>query len=406
MADVPLRAELPRGVLRRAIPTLGFTQMTAWGTTYYLPAVFREQFSAELGLSTPTVFAGVAVMLIASALAAWPAGRLMDRHGAGRLMPIGSACLALGLSLLASASGVVLYMAAWFCFGIGMTLCMGNAAFAALAQIAGQEARRAIVLLMLMGGMASTVFWPLALWLEGLFGWRGTCLVFAAAHAFVCLPLHALILAGATSRERRRDLVGDEQDGLIPPERRLLAGGLIAFAFASGGSVSWGLDLHLIAILGDFGLGIGAAVTLAALKGPATLLARLTDVLAGPRLSPMTSVLVASAFTTTSLALALIFGAGAAAATIFVVLFSFGTGLTAVARATLPLHLLGSRGYATTMGKLALPTQAMFAVSPMTFGLLLEKIGTPGAIAIGLAGSLVSLAALLALARLAPRAAR
>ncbi len=406
MADVPLKAELPRGVLRRAIPTLGLTNMTAWGSTYYLPAVFRDQFASDLGLSTPTIFAGVAVMLIASALTAWPAGQLMDRHGAGRLMPIGSACLALGLTLLASASGVIFYMAAWFAFGIGMTLCMGNAAFAALAQIAGQEARRAIVLLMLMGGMASTVFWPLSLWLNGLVGWRGTCLIFAAAHAFVCLPLHALILAGATSRERRRDLVGEDQEGLIAPERRLLAGGLIAFAFASGGSVSWGLDLHLIAVLGDFGLGLGAAVTLAALKGPATLMARLTDVLAGPRLPPMRSVLLASAFTVVSLACALAFGNGYAAATLFVVLFSFGTGLTAVARATLPLHLLGSKGYATTMGKLALPTQAMFAISPMTFGLLLEKIGTSGAIAIGLTGSLVSLAALLVLARFVPKTAR
>ncbi len=80
--------------------------------------------------------------------------------------------------------------------------------------------------------------------------------------------------------------------------------------------MSWGLDLHLIAILGDFGLGIGAAVALAALKGPATLLARLADVLAGPRLSPMTSVLAASAFTVASLACALLFGQGAAAATL------------------------------------------------------------------------------------------
>ncbi len=61
-------------MLRRAIPTLGFTQMVAWGTTYYLPAVFRDQFVRDLGLSAPTVFAGVAMMLVASSLAAWPAG--------------------------------------------------------------------------------------------------------------------------------------------------------------------------------------------------------------------------------------------------------------------------------------------------------------------------------------------
>ncbi len=146
----------------------------------------------------------------------------MDRHGAGRLMPVGSACLALGLMLLASASGVVLYMAAWFAFGIGMTLCMGNAAFAALAQIAGQDARRAIVLLMLMGGMASTVFWPLALWLEALVGWRETCLIFAAATpSSACRCMRSCGGSdepGTAARSRRR-----RAGGVIPPERRLLA---------------------------------------------------------------------------------------------------------------------------------------------------------------------------------------
>ncbi len=392
-------------MLRRAIPTLGFTQMVAWGTTYYLPAVFRDQFVRDLGLSAPTVFAGVAMMLVASSLAAWPAGRLMDRHGAGRMLPIGSACLALGLSVLSAATGVVTYMLAWFCFGIGMTLCMGNAAFAALTQIAGHEARRAIVLLMLFGGMASTVFWPLGLWLEGIMGWRGACLVFAAMHVLFCLPLHALVIAGATSRERRRDLDAHEQDGLVAPEHRLLAGGLIALAFASGGFVSWGLELHLITVLGDFGLGIGAAVALAAIKGPATLAARLTDVVFGPRITPMASVIWSTVLVVFSILSALVFDRGIVAAAIFVSMLSFGTGLIAVARATLPLQLLGSRGYATTMGKLAMPTQAIFAISPTAFGLLMERIGTPGVLGIGLAGIMISLGALLMLARLVPKAA-
>ncbi len=57
------------------------------------------------------------------------------------------------------------------------------------------------------------------------------------------------------------------------------------------------------------------------------------------------------------------------------------------------------------MGKLAMPTQAIFAISPTAFGLLMERIGTPGVLGIGLAGILVSLGALLMLARLVPKAA-
>jgi MFS family permease len=401
MTDIALDARTTTNVLRRVIPTLAFTQMTAWGTTYYLPAIFRQHFATELGLSAPVIFSGVAVMLMVSALIAWPAGRLMDRHGAGRLMPLGSAFLALGLMLLAVSVDQTTYLAAWVAFGFGMALCMGNASHAALAQIAGQGARRAIVLLMLFGGMASTVFWPLTLWLESRLGWRGTCLLYAAVHLCACLPLYALVLAAGTRREARRDLVADIHEGRIPPARRALAAGLITIAFACSGFVSWGLDLHLIAILGDFGLGAATAVSVAAIKGPATLLARGSDVVAGPRISPLGSAMVAILATALSLALVLMSSTGLGAAITFIALYSFGTGLMAVARATLPLVLLGSKGYATTMGKLALPTQTVYAVAPMVFGALLDHLGSRGVISIGLIGSCLALTALLALNRLA-----
>jgi len=401
MTDIPLRSPTTAAALRRAIPTLGFTQMTAWGSTYYLPAIFRDRFAADLGLSAPFIFSGVAVMLFVAALAAWPAGRLMDRHGAGRLMPIGSACLALGLCILSAAGGAASYAAAWACFGIGMALCMANAAFSALAQIAGQEARRAIVLLMLFGGMASTVFWPLTLWLETQLGWRGTCLFYAGMHAGICLPLHALVMAAGTRPEARRDLTDAIRDGRIGPARRGLAAVLIMIVFASSGFVSWGLDLHLIAILQEFGLGATLAVTVAAIKGPATLLARGSDVVVGSRVTPLGSAIVAMTITPISLAVVLASGRGLAAAIVFIALYSFGTGLMAVARATLPLVLLGSKDYATMIGKLTMPTQVIYAVSPMVFGLLIEEFGSNKVLWIALCASSIGLAALIGLARLA-----
>lgn len=88
----------------RPVMAIGVTQMIAWGTTYYLPAVFVEEFRRDLGLSAPTIFSGVAITLIAAALLAWPVGRLMDRVGAGRLMPAGSAALAAGLAVLGLAT--------------------------------------------------------------------------------------------------------------------------------------------------------------------------------------------------------------------------------------------------------------------------------------------------------------
>jgi MFS family permease len=399
MVDAALPAR-PGSALRRAIPALGVTQIIAWGTVYYPPAVLKQQLAADLGIGDTAIFAGVAVTLIVAALIAWPVGRLMDRNGAGRLMPAGSLVLALGLIVLGSSTGWKMYFLAWVIFGFGMALAMSNATFSALTQMAGQGARRAIIVIMLFGGMASTIFWPLTQWLEPQLGWRNTCFVFAAIHVLICAPLHAVFVAGGTAAGMRQDLRQDETPGAVAPEKRRTTAALIALAVSGNGFVSWGLDLHLITVFTEFGLTAALAVWIAALKGPATLMARGTDFLLAGRITPMGSALAGGVLIPAGLACALVFGQGLAAAVVFIMVYSFGAGLMTVARATLPLALLGSQGYAVTIGRLTLPTQIVYAVSPMTFSLLIERLGTSGALSLAFGASLCSLGALMVLARL------
>ena len=374
--------------------------MIAWGTTYYIPAVLKSRFASDLGLTDASIFAGVALTLIVAALLAWPAGQWMERAGAGRLMPLGSAVLALGLIVLSLASGLWSYLASWAIFGIGMALCMSNAAFSALTQMAGQRARRSIVIVMLFGGLASTLFWPLTLGLESALGWRNTCLIYAALHLVVCLPLHRVFLARGTQAAYRVDMKGDASTGKIAPHRRRLAAGLIGLAMASSGFVSWGLDLHLISIITDFGLPTALAVTLAAMKGPAVLLARGVDLGVAKRITPLQSALVAGLMIPFSLAMAIAFGSGLGGAVLFVVLHGFGTGLMTVARATLPLALLGAEGYASTLGRMTLPTQCVYALSPLSFSLLIDRFGVAASLQIAMLASLICLVCLIVLSRL------
>ena len=51
-------------------------------------------------------------------------------------------------------------------------------------------------MLAIVGGLASTVFWPVSEALETFFGWRGVLLVYAAFHLLVCAPVHLLMLPG------------------------------------------------------------------------------------------------------------------------------------------------------------------------------------------------------------------
>jgi MFS family permease len=389
-----------KGGMAGLVVVLGTTQMIGWGTTYYLPGILGQAMARDLGLSSAQVFSGIAITLIAAALLAWPMGRMMDRNGAGRTMPAGSLVLALGLLVLGNAEGFSSYALAWLILGVGMALAMSNAALSAMAQAAGQQARRGIVMVMLFGGMAATVFWPLTLWLDGMVGWRMCCFVYAGAHMAICAPLHAVFLAQATSAERRRDSDADVEQGTVPASRRRLAAALIVVAVGLNGIVSWGLDLHLIRILQDFGLSAVAAVAVAALKGPATLLARGLEIVAPRRITPLGSAIAAGILMPFGLILPLTSASGLISAVVFISVYSFGTGLMTVARATLPLTLLGAQGYAPTIGLLTLPTQVCFAVSPMVFGWLLDAGGLTLTLSISLGGSLMACAALLALSRL------
>jgi predicted MFS family arabinose efflux permease len=393
--DVTAAEAIPerRRAARPAVVALGVTQMIAWGTTYYLPGVFSAELQRDLGLSQAAVFSGIAIMLITSAVLSWPAGVLMDRNGAGRSMPAGSLFLALGLLVLSMAQGLWTYAAAWMLFGCGMSLAMSNAMLSAMAQIEGQNARRGMVIVMLFGGLAATLFWPLSLWLETVVGWRGACVVFAGLHLLICAPLHAVVLARATAADRRQDRSSDEPGGLVPPDRRRLAAVLLLIAVGGNGFVSWGLDLHLIAILKQFGLTTAVAVAVAAWKGPATLIARGIDIFLAGRVTPINGAVAAGLLMPAGLAIALAWTGGLAAGVLFITVYSFGAGLMTVVRAALPLTLLGAQGYAVTMGRLALPTQIIFALSPMTYGLFLERFGLTTTLWISMAASLSACAA-------------
>ena len=82
------------------------------------------------------------------------------------------------------------YLLCWAAMGIASTLALSTPSSIALAQLAGPGARRAIGMLAIIGGFASTVFWPLSGALDLAVGWRGTLLVYAAIHLLACAPIH------------------------------------------------------------------------------------------------------------------------------------------------------------------------------------------------------------------------
>jgi hypothetical protein len=101
------------------------------------------------------------------------------------------------LSLLAWSQARELWQlyAVFVPLGVAMALTLYEPAFAILASwFARRSPRRALTVLTLFGGLASTVFTPLATWLLDIQGWRGALVTLALIVLFLAALPHAVFL--------------------------------------------------------------------------------------------------------------------------------------------------------------------------------------------------------------------
>src|SRR5918993_2021516 len=82
---------------RVVITTLGLTQIFAWGTSYYLPAVLAKPIATDTGWPLSLVVGGVSLGLLVAGLVSPRVERVIDRHGGRPVLGASSATLAVGL---------------------------------------------------------------------------------------------------------------------------------------------------------------------------------------------------------------------------------------------------------------------------------------------------------------------
>ncbi|HEV7252068.1 MAG TPA: MFS transporter [Mesorhizobium sp.] len=356
-----------RGVV---ISTLGVTQIFAWGSTYYLPAVLAAPMGADTGWPLPWVAAGVSVGLLMAGLVSPRVGRAIDRNGGRRVLGASSALIGAGLLMLAFAHGLVTYFAGWLVLGLGMGTGLYDAAFATLGRYYGREARSAITTLTLWGGFASTVCWPLSAFLVEAVGWRGTCLAYSAFQLLVALPMHLWLLPPAKPVVPVADNTGQKKVVFTPAQWRAFL--LMAGVVTIGGAVSSLVSVHLLTMLQASGVSLAAAVSLGALIGPAQVGARVIEMAFGRHYHPVWTMSGATLLVAIGLAL---LATGWPLAALALILYGCGTGIFSIGRGTLPLALFGADGYATLMGRLAVPSLIAQALAPSVGAVAIAQAG-------------------------------
>lgn len=364
------------------MPFLGAAQIVAWGTLYYAITLLSQPIAASLALAQTWVYGAFTLSLFVSGLLAPLAGRLIDA-GEGRWVLSGSAVLAaLGFAWLGVADDVFDLYGSWTLLGLAMGCGLYDAAFAVLHRgVPQQDYRRAVTLLTLFGGFASTVFWPLTRWLVEEHGWREAAFCFAALQILVCLGSYLIAVPPATKLLIASGAQKAATVGLSERAVRQFVGLATAFALVSF-TISV-LSAHLVALLGLGGLSAGDAILVGTLFGPMQVVARVIEYGCASNVRPVMVGSVSFALLMLALvALALAHGT-LFWPVLFGLLYGAGNGVMTIIRGTVPAELFPHvTGFGQLLGRLAMPSFIAKSAAPFIFALLLD-LPAPREVVIG-----------------------
>lgn len=357
-----------------AVWVLGLTQIVGYGTLYYSFPILVADVASEFGTPEQWLFGAFSAALLLASLAAPAAGRLADRYGACQVMTIGSGIAAVALAACAIAPDRYSFAAALITMQVSSCFVLYAAAFIAIVQTAGVQARAAITHLTLIAGFASTIFWPLTTWLHQTLSWREVYLLFAAMNLVVCLPLHAWLAAG-TRRRAAASIIGppgellpEEPAAPAPPGRVVFV--LMMAGFASSGFVLSAFLVHMVPLMGLLGLG-ASGVAVAALFGPAQVASRFINMVLGASLQQTMLAVVATAMLAAALIPLIAIPVSVAGVAAFIVLLGMASGVLSIIAGTLPLEVFGRAAYGVHVGWMSAARQFVSALSPFVFSLLM-----------------------------------
>jgi MFS family permease len=345
------------------------------------------------------VFGAFSWSLLISGLASTPAGMLIDRIGGRIVMAAGSVLSGIGMIGIGSAHSVTLYFASWSAVGAGMAMVLYEAAFATINREFMLSPRKAISVLTLFGGLASTVFWPLTLQLNGMLGWRDTFVVYGAIHLALCAPLHVLLRSGG-KRKLPAALPHAQRNYTLHEAVRDPAFWRLAVAFSANMFIFSALSVHLIPLLQRFGHSAATAVLVSTLIGPMQVAGRIGELAFARHLRPQVVGKLTFAILPAGLLALLFLGQHSYAVAAFCMLYGVSNGVLTIVRGTVPQTLFGRENYGAISGALAAPSMVAKAAGPLVAAAIVQMNPAPAwLLGILLGVSLLSLACFLAAVR-------
>ncbi len=393
------------------VGALSVTETVSWGIIYYGFPVFLQPMERALNASAVAVAGAFSLALAVTAFAAVPVGRWIDRGGPRGLMTTGS-CLAVLLTFAWARTGsLAMLYAVWGGMGVAMAMTLYDPAFAAIVQWFGKHRDRALLIVTLAAGLASTIFMPFAAWLLARIGWRAAIEVLGILLAAITIPIHAAVLRPSSLTEATaRPAVSREpaDAGGVPlgDAVRRAYFWTLNVTFAVGAFATVTITVHLIPFLTQHGYPPGYAAAAVGWIGAMQIPGRLLFVPVAAWLGPR--AVTGSVFVAQALAMAMLPLVGRLPMLIpAILLLGAANGMSTLARPSAVADAFGRRHYASVSGAIAAGSNGARALAPVGAALLGAWMGSYAQLFGMLAGALaLAGAALLVAARTAPSGAK
>jgi MFS family permease len=366
--------------------TFGFCETVSWGVLYYAFSVLIAPTTAEMGWSRAEVSGALSVMLVVSGLAGVGVGRWLDEHGPRLLMTAGSIVAVPLVIAWSQVRDLVAFYVIWICIGVAFAAVNYGPAFATMIVWFRRHRSRALTLVTLFAGFASTVFVPLTAWLVSVQGWRQALVTLAIVVGVFTIVPYALLLrrrpadvglgvdgdpldAALDATAAPAELSASFREALRHPTFKWLA---LAFALYALGV---GVPVHLVAYLGDHGYSLAFAAGATGAIGAAQVVGRLLFAPLERRVGPRTVSVLIYAGQPLAL-LILLFVPSALGVIAFVLLFGAARGAETLVRSTIVAGLYGPRRIASIAAVLTLATTLTQAISPVSLGAVYDAVGS------------------------------
>ena len=371
IAGAPLRGRFYHGWV--IVGVLALTVTVSYGVLMYAFPVVLAAMQAELGWSQQALMGGYSIGALAGGATAIPVGRWIDRHGSRAAMTWSAAVASLLVWAWSQVQSPIAFYLIWIGLGASSAGLFYEPAFATIAQWFDRRRVRALTIVTVAGGLASTIFVPLTAELTERFGWRNAILGLSVLLAALTVLPHALVLRPRPTSPERQARARSTREVLQSASLRWL---ISAFALSTFANIAFAV--HLIPLLLERGHALAMASLALASIGVMKLVGRVLIVPLARRVA-VTSATVMILLLQSAGLLVLVTSSSTPAVWVCVILFGIGDGGSTPARAELVAEFYGRASYGTISGVIALFLAGARAMGPVGVSFVYAATGGYGA---------------------------